>query len=374
MKNIYINGDMKYFYLPRRFFNRNRNLPKKWGESLKKIGKPEKGFLWINLKLGSGGVPIGRFIQVPKKITNFKNIKRVISKLEPTKETSIFLKKFNLPNDFSKKNKDYLFGYFIGVLIGDSSKDKLHTSSRTISLGLSKKHDCNERFGDFFSLTTNLLGIRMIRRRDRIKKDRLEYFWRSKNSLLADYIFEKILGLKEKDLTTYDQVNLKWMKKSPKWLKIGFIQGVCDSDGSKIHLPGRYLRIFSYPNSGLIREILIELIGTSKGIKLRKIPKMGKMVNIVWIRNTKKIEDIFEIPIFNPYVNSYRYKLLESFVKSKTFQKTDKETKQKIREEIKVMLKNGIGIQEISERILSKYQTRFNMDVIKTVKRYINQD
>lgn len=47
-------------------------------ELLENLGKPKKGFKWINTKLGCRGIPIGEFIQVPEQIIIFSEIKEKI--------------------------------------------------------------------------------------------------------------------------------------------------------------------------------------------------------------------------------------------------------------------------------------------------------
>ena len=324
-------------------------------------------------KLSNHGIPKGKLIYTPIKITSYSEIKQFLNFLQPTQETQSYLKKFNLPSNFLKSHKLYLFGYILGVLIGDATKTRTSQRSMFTDHSLSQKHLTNVRFGEFFSLCVNSIGIKMWKRRDKKRGHLYQYRWTSESSPHLLYIFEKMLGMDSDKLTTYDSINAEWIKNADRELKIGFVQGVFDSDGSKIHLMGRYLRVYTYPNSEFLQYLLIDLIGDSEGIKLREIWKNGQRLKIVWIRNINNIKKLFQLPVFSHYVNSYRYQLLKAFVQATTFQKATPLLKAKIREEITQKLLRDEGYQSIAESILFSYNIRFNKDVIDTIKKHLRE-
>ena len=105
-----------------------------------RLGTPKEGRVWLNTKHSHGyGLPIGQFIQVPITVRNWSEIALVLSQLRPV--------------DGFRENveRNYAFGFLVGMLIGDSNKWKSGNWHRHITLTLSKRYDTNLALGDFTS-------------------------------------------------------------------------------------------------------------------------------------------------------------------------------------------------------------------------------
>jgi hypothetical protein len=195
-----------------------------------------------------------------------------------------------------------LFGYLLGFLIGDAAKRKATPGSEMfMELMLTKKHEENLRLGELVCLCANACGIRFSRINDRVMNDRLpygRYHWKSQHSALVTWMFEKCLGLRHGQLTTYDPVSIDWVCSMDREFRISFLPGLADSDGY-IHLQNQEAHVIVSPNLGSIRKIVDTLgikyrIGKSKGMDLIKMDSKTAMA----------------LPIFSPIAESYRYSFL----------------------------------------------------------------
>jgi hypothetical protein len=80
----------------------------------------------------------------------------------------------------------YLFGFFLGILIGDANKSKQGRGHRHVDLTLSKKYETNIRIGEFTCVCAKSFGLRMERKKDLPKpadKPNGFYVWTSILSL-----------------------------------------------------------------------------------------------------------------------------------------------------------------------------------------------
>lgn len=270
---------------------------------------------WISLNSTRGGLFKGPWIQVPEKIYNYDDILFVLRQLSPLESTSQFLKAFNIDYKDLGNMKPLFFAYLLGVMIGDASKDGVQRKQRTnrrIGLSLSKKYKTNERLGNFVSMCANSIGMRMERIKDTLPgKMNVHpfYRWSSQSSALIEWIFRDCMNLDNNKLTTYDAVNMEWVLTAPKEFRIWFIQGIADSDGF-VDLSSVQAGLITHPNTEFIEKIFNSLdIKTSRKL----FTKNGLWSLII------NINDSFSMPLFNPFVKSYRYSTLEKFAKLKRF-------------------------------------------------------
>ena len=234
-----------------------------------------------------------------------------IDQLRPINDYEI-VHRFNLKPDDLEKMKLNLFAYLLGILVGDASKNcikRKRKTTRRITLSLTHAHQTNERLGNFVALCANCLGLRMNRIKDGPKgsKNKNSFFrWRSQSSLLIEWIFNVCLGLSDDQLTTYDAIKADWILTTPKTFRVWFLQGLADSDGF-VDLQAQQVGIITQPNTDLIKRIFESL-----GVNPKKRIFGGRLEALM-----VNIRDAYKLPIFNPLVRSYRFKLLEKLIKAK---------------------------------------------------------
>lgn len=211
-----------------------------------------------------------------------------------------------------------LFFYLLGVMVGDASKRRrMHrkTSTMDIDLVLSKKHDSNIQFGEFVAMCVNSLGLRMGRLKDRLSSTRIPngaYRWRSQSSLLVRWIFEACLGLREGQKTTYDPIKADWILSAKDDEKVSFIQGLADSDGFN-DIQSLEVHIISLSNASFIQTILNSLRITCR----REYSTRFGTENVIM-----RMREAYGLPVYNPWIMSYRFIELDRLVKAKRYAHT----------------------------------------------------
>lgn len=245
------------------------------------LGKPERG-LWLSINSTRGGLFTGPWIQVPKKVKNYGAIKNFLNKIGSNTQ---------------------FFGYLLGVMVGDASKHGIKRNNRVtrrLQLRLTKRYDSNLGFGEYFCKCVKSLGLRIKRNKD-CPPGKCNtgpfYAWHSQCSQLIQWIFEKCLGLKDNETTTYNPIKANWMLKADKRFKIAFIQGLADSDGF-VDMNAMQVGIITSPNTRLIKGLLASLNINSKE-RFFTVNKLSALMI--------KVKEAYNLPIFNESVNSYRY-------------------------------------------------------------------
>jgi hypothetical protein len=96
------------------------------------LGTPRDHCVWLNTECSHGhAIPIGKFIEVPNKIVSWKEIANLLKQVDP------------LPGIGKEFDQRYLFGFLMGMIIGDSSKSGQGKAHRHLGLSLSKKYATN---------------------------------------------------------------------------------------------------------------------------------------------------------------------------------------------------------------------------------------
>jgi hypothetical protein len=125
--------------------------------------------------------------------------------------------------------KEYSFGFFVGMVIGDAHKPKQGRGHRNVHVVLSKRYDTNVKIGDFTSFCATRLRLRMARQKD-IPKPPDKPFgfreWVSQASPFVDWIFNVVLGLNDGQHTTYDEVRKDWALEAPFEFRLGLLHGI----------------------------------------------------------------------------------------------------------------------------------------------------
>jgi len=309
----------------------------------------------LSINSTKGGLLTGPWLYVPEKISKYNDLLKLIHQLPPLPIASKTANQFGINS--IENYKPLFFAYLLGVLVGDSRKFGIKRKRRTtrrIGLSLTKIHPSNRRFGKFVVLCSTSLGLRMKRIKDEKpgKRNKNPFFrWASQCSTLIQWVYNTCLGLNDDQVTTYDPIKADWILTAPREFKIWFLQGVADSDGF-IDVGVSQVGIITGPNTDLIKNILRTLeVHTRK-----KFLHKGKL-GVVMI----KARHAYKLPVFNIYVKSYRYKLLEKIARARRF---NHHWPNWLIQKIYELSDNGLSEVEIIKKLLNEYSifiTRKNL-------------
>jgi len=314
--------------------------------ALARMGEPEDDKVWLTMKQSHGhAVPIGAFLQVPKSISSWEDVQAVLAQVTPIGDPS---KQFG---------KAYMFGFLVGMIIGDSHKPKQGRGHRHVELVLSKKYDTNVKIGDFTTYCANQLGLTMNRREDLPKPETKPhgfYHWSSQSSPLVDWIFNAVLGLNDGEHTTYDQVHLDWAFDAPHDFRLGLIQGIAESDGS-VSIASQTVEFWVIPDW----EFMIRLLETFglKGFRNREAVSLVK---------TQAIQ-AFKVPIFAEHLQTVRYQRHKVIAETPKLSKKER-LPQDVREAIGGLAAEGLSVPKIVERIA---ETKFLLVSFEAAQRWV---
>ncbi len=304
------------------------------------LGAPTEGRVWLTTECTHGYAnPIGQFIQVPKKIESWHDVEKVILQLTPIGEGSVHF------------SKGYLFGFLVGMIIGDAHKPKQGRGHRHINVTLSKRYDTNLAIGDFSTYCANQLGLRMERRPDLPKpvdKPHGFYVWTSQSSPFIDWIFNIVLGLNDGQHTTYDHVRMEWALEAHADFRLGLLQGIAESDGS-VSVASQTVEFWVIPDW----DFMIKLLATFglRGFRNREAVSLVK---------SQAVES-FRVPVFSQHLRTARYSLLELMATTPRLQKKDR-LPPDIRSDIMRLAEQGISVPRIvveiarSKRLLVSFE------------------
>jgi transcriptional regulator with XRE-family HTH domain len=275
-------------------------------KTFQKLGKPKENHTWLSLNTTRGGLLTGPWIQVPNKINSFHEIQLVLDQINPIENYCQLAKFFDLHENNLNILKYNCFYYLLGMLLGDGAMCKGNSrrfTTRRITLNMTKKHKTNKHICKYIEMSSKLIGLRMKRTKDDSpnKKNRYYFYrWQGQCSQLVEWISSVCFKLKKNEVKTYTPVKADWLLQSPRELQISFLQGIADSDGY-VDIGQRQTGLISKSSIKLIENIL-------KTIEIhhcRKYLQHGTLA--VTMINFK---DAYFLPIFNPFIKSYRYNLL----------------------------------------------------------------
>jgi hypothetical protein len=300
-----------------------------------RLGTPDEQRVWLNTEATHGhAIPIGRFITIPLKIRGWRDVELVLDQLEP------------LPGILLNLDKRYLFGFLLGMIVGDAAKSKQGTSHRHIGLTLSKRYDTNMNIGEFTSQCAQSFGLRMHRARDQprpLTKPYGFYEWTSQSSPLIDWIFNVALGFQDGQVTTYDPIKADWVMDAPIEFRLGLIQGLAESDAS-VSISGQVVEFWIGPNYQFMKDFLatfgLRSFRSREAVSLSK----GEAVKA------------FFVPVFCPLLKTIRYQRLQKLAVGKRPSRGGERLPGEVREEIRRLRENGLTFSKIVESILDKYQ------------------
>jgi hypothetical protein len=238
----------------------------------------------------------------------------------------------------SERPREYHLGFLFGILMGDAakSKSKEGASHRHIGLVLSKNYETNLRIGDFTSFCSRDIGLRMHRTGDLrkpVSKPNGFYEWVSQASPLIDWMYNVALGLKDDELTTYDPVRADWMLLAPRDFRVGLIQGIAESDGS-VNLPSQTIEFWVDPHRNLLKKLLaMEGLRSFNNRQALSITKSQAIAS-------------FQVPIFNPILQTVRYKRHELMVTARRLEKKER-IPVALRRKIMMLSHQGYSVPDI---------------------------
>lgn len=259
------------------------------------------------------GLGQGAPIIVPETVKNYEDVSEVVSQVKPLENTSLLNRHFGFTAPPDLETRMLALAYFLGVMVGDMSKyafqRKTYNTMR-VRLQLSKRHQSNQRFGEFITYCAALFGIRMKRISDYVRPMGWPYDayrWGSQNSELLMWLFETCLGMGINENTTNDPVRANWLKTAPFGFRRSFLQGLGDSDGY-VDLNKHEVGIIVDPNEFLIGDILC-------GLNVRFRPAIVKTQATVML----SVKEAYALPIFNPVVRTHKFELAEKLSEARRF-------------------------------------------------------
>lgn len=186
---------------------------------------PSSGNKWlpITLKVGQGFIPIN-FIQVPEKIDNWKQIQNIVLKQLTELENDNMIRWYSR---FGEITKEEAFSYLLGILVSDARKIRKFTSG-DMSLDLSKTYDWSEQVGEAVCYYFGKIGIHVVRRQE---ENPHIYRWGSQRTPLVNWMMKTCLGLNHEERTSINPIQVDWLLKAPKEIRLKFLQGLNDGDG-----------------------------------------------------------------------------------------------------------------------------------------------
>ena len=267
---------------------------------------PRTGWKMMPMHLSSGGGEPSGWIQVPETIHSYDDVLEVINQIQPLEEIYTRASPFGLTKTQIQHMRPELFAYQLGIMVGDSGKlggAQPRYASMHMDLQLTRRQPTNERLGEFVMMCANNLGLEMTRIKDKPPSGRqllgknptTAYRWSTERSPIIAWMFSVGLGLRWGETTTTHQVRMDWIHDTPEPFRIRFIQGAADSDGTV----RKYVAdIASVPNAAFFTKLLQDLGLTSAHVAYE---------NGLPLRTALRTGEAAKLPLFNEFVESYRY-------------------------------------------------------------------
>ncbi len=77
------------------------------------LGAPRPGWIWLSVNTTSGhAIPLDPVVQVPKTLSRWEEVADVLAQLAPLEPTE------------GDSSREYLFGFLVGMVIGDAAKSR----------------------------------------------------------------------------------------------------------------------------------------------------------------------------------------------------------------------------------------------------------
>ena len=292
------------------------------------LGEPGSALLWLSVDIGTHGIPMGPFLRVPRVVDSWNEVWKVVSQLQP------------LDVGRSEANREFHFGFLLGMIVGDTAKSKPAVGHRHLDLTLSQKYETNLKLGEFTCSSARSLGLRMHRIKD-IPQPKWKphgfFAWVSQASPLIDWIYNVGLGLSDKEVTTYDSLRAAWVFDSPREFRVGLVQGLAESDGSP-NVASQSVEFWIGPNW----EWMIRLLATFglRAFRSRQAVVLSKSQAI----------KAFEVPVFSDQIRTVRFRRHEMLATTRRLARTDR-LPETLRKEIMHLALQRLSASKIVEEI-----------------------
>ncbi len=245
---------------------------------------PNQGLLWLPTAT-ENRVSV-RWIQVPPRITDYKQLHQVLLQLPTLDNPDVYLtkrlRKFGPTSEFLDncarqfgsvlKIDDRLLAlaYIAGVSLSDGSigASSVFTSIFQIALSTTTRrgepNTWSKGFGDRVAYYLTCIGFPTKPGKDippgkASPNAGLTHTWCSSPSAFLTWFNEAVLGLPPRGNHTYNPAKMDWIlgKHAPRELKIRFIQGLFDGDGHAD--PGNLVvSVAVYGNTDFVSKLLFE--------------------------------------------------------------------------------------------------------------------
>lgn len=297
-----------------------------------KRGPSRPGWVWLSVNNTSRhSVPLGPMVQVPLKIVGWDDVRQVLDDLAPDQ-------------GHPPPERYHMFGFLLGMTIGDAGKKRQKNWHRHIELTLSMRYLTNEKLGDFVCECAHAIQLRMKKMKNRERyagKPNGFYVWESQSSALVDWIFNVCLGLEDDELTTYDPVRMQWAIEAPREFRVGLVQGLSESDGS-VNVSGQEVELWIGPSWDFVSDLLGSF--DIKSFRSREALTIAK----------SQVTKALDIPIFAPHLRTVRYQKFEKLAKAQRISH-GRRLPVEIRQRIAVLAGQGLSVPAISEWILDEF-------------------
>jgi hypothetical protein len=225
---------------------------------------PQEGYKWLPKSAGRNAIR-DDWIQVPEKITDYKQVMDVIRQLKPLDNEDMKKWDLNYGDDYSLEQR---FMHFLGTYVSDSNVPSSSTSAISFGMNLSKGYDWSRDFGEASCYHLGCIGIRAHRVSDVApniatimtpygeKKiiGKEQYQWMSENSPILRWIRKSCLGYDDSP-KTYQKTDAEWIPRAPENLRSAFLQGLSDGDGG-VSTRGYYFVISTHSDHDFVEKLL----------------------------------------------------------------------------------------------------------------------
>ena len=195
---------------------------------------PKRGCLWLPTQMNEGLYP-SRFIQVPERISDYKEILQATRQMSSVDNASMS----SWRSKYGECSKDEALMYLLGLYVTDASVFNRTTHSASMGIRLSKAYDWSFDVGNGMCYYLGLIGIEAHRTSDTPPRTATmmrfgqvreihqngKYNWASENSPVVRWMHRSCLDLtddcQKKKQTLYQQ----WILDAPDNLRRAFLQG-----------------------------------------------------------------------------------------------------------------------------------------------------
>jgi hypothetical protein len=226
---------------------------------------------WLPLT-NKGRFQPSNFIQAPLFVNNWSKIQFVLKQIRSRTDSQME----RWRERFGDISKGEALAYLLGILVSDATKKKASVISTQMSLRLSKAYSWSERVGEATCFYCGKLGINAKRGKNQDsctgKETRLA--WHSENSPLLTWILWSALGLQPNELTSKNPIRASWILSSPSIIRVRFLQGLNDGDGS-VSVKHQYIANSSSANILFVQQLLdnFEINSKSDGLNVKILQK-----------------------------------------------------------------------------------------------------